>query len=33
MIKSSKGVEKRRKGVNAVGVAYLSLKGESLFYI
>ena len=25
MIKSVKGVEKRRKGINAVGVAYLSL--------
>ena len=27
MIKSAKGVEKRRKGVSVVGVAYLSLWG------
>ena len=27
MIKSAKGVEKRRKGVNVVGFAYLSLWG------
>ena len=33
MIKSTKGVEKSRKGVSVVGVAYLSVKGESLFYI
>ena len=34
MIKSAKGVEKRKKGVSVVGVAYLSLRGggESLFY-
>ena len=31
MIKSTKGVEKRRKGVSVVGVAYLSLKGSLCF--
>ena len=34
MIKSAKLMEKRRKGINAVGVAYLSLGGSvSVLYL
>ena len=31
MIKSAKGMEKRRKGISRVGVAYLSLVGSPYF--